>query len=141
MKIYSRYKPPEVNGVCCLELSLTQQDFIGECDINNIMARFLKTGTVPSRSDMGKYGDFSGVGDFREAQDILLKSNEQFAALSSKVRERFKNDPGLFLDWVHSDKCSLEEAHEFGILSQEGIAKVEERKRVAAAPTGEPKAS
>ena len=46
----------------------THQEFVDECDVNRIMARALKTGMIPTRSDMSRYGDFSSVGDFREAQ-------------------------------------------------------------------------
>lgn len=105
----------------------TRQEFIQECDVNTIMANALRTGTVPTRTDMARYGDFSSGADYFEAQNILIKGREQFMALSSKVREKFGNDPGKFLAWIHDEKVSLEEKHELGLLSEEGVRKVAER--------------
>lgn len=107
--------------------SMTRQEFIKDCDINQIMKNAVKTGTVPTRTDMARYGDFSEAPDFQEAQNIVIKAKAQFAAVSSELRNRFNNDPAKFLEWIHSKDFDLEDAKKYGILSEEGVKKVAER--------------
>lgn len=109
----------------------THQEFKDECDINLIMSRALKTGTIPSRSDMGRFGDFSTITDFHDAQNTILKSNEQFAALPSKVRDRFANDPAKFLSFIHSKDTKLEELHDMGLLSEEASERIVAKKNAS----------
>lgn len=124
------------NVKCVAEEGVTHQEFKDECDINRIMAKALSTGQFPPNISVGRYGDFSDTDDFQAAQELLKRAEGQFSALPSKVRERFKNDPALFLAWV-DDKANLEEAQELGILSEEGkkrlAADVEAKKAAAAA--------
>lgn len=94
----------------------TKQSFKDECDINNIMKKFNKTGQLP---DMIKkdpqFGDFSQAAAFQEAQHTVIHAVEQFQALPSRVRERFHNDPERFLSWVHSE-ASEKEMRDMGLL-------------------------
>lgn len=128
--VFSKFDRPVHPGLECNDEHMTRQEFKDECDINRIMARALKTGTIPGRADMGTYGDFASVGDFQDAQNTIVRAKDQFAALPALVRDRFKNDPGQFLAWIHDKNTTLEEAHEMGLLSAEGVRKVEERKRL-----------
>ena len=61
-----------------------------------------------------QFGEFDSVQDFQTAQDIILRANEQFASLPSKVRARFDNDPAKLLEFV-SNKDNLDEAVRLGI--------------------------
>lgn len=133
-----RWSPRESVPVVC-EGGRTQQEFKDECDINLIMKDALRTGTIRSRSDMARYGDFSAGIDYREAQDVLIAAQSQFASLPSELRDRFKNDPAKFLDWIHDSKTDLEEVQKYGMLSEEGKRKIEERKRAKNVPAGESK--
>lgn len=54
----------EETGLKCEDGTRTQQQFKDECDINEIMRRFGKTGQVPSNVRAPMYGDFTEVGDF-----------------------------------------------------------------------------
>ena len=128
MIIFSAYNTPSVEAEY-FEESMTQQEFKDECDINKIMSKYVQTGTVKQRTDMARFGDFYEAADYHEAQNIVLKSKEQFSALPSDVRERFKNDPIKFLSWIHSKEVDMDEAHKLGLLSEEGIKRHEERKR------------
>lgn len=118
---------PAPRNVYDAGVSRTRQEFAADCDINKIMKDAVRTGTVPSRTDMARYGDFASAPDFQEAQNIVIKAREQFAAVSSELRNKFDNDPYKFLAWIHSDKFDLEEAQKYGILSEEGSRKVAER--------------
>lgn len=78
--------------------SLTKQEFKEECDINNIMDRFLKTGRLDRfREFEGQYGDFSEVADYHDAQNQIIRANEAFMSLPANIRKEFDNDAGKFL--------------------------------------------
>lgn len=120
-KCYDRFNRPVSNRKvkCDPKEGLTQQEFKKECDINSIMARVLRTGQFPPNARVGRYGDFSEVDDFQSAQELILNAKTQFSGLPAKVRERFKNDPARFLEWIHSKDVDMEEANSLGLLSDE----------------------
>lgn len=133
-EIFTRYgKRPVDKGVGNFGKSIAVQSEKENCDINRIMAKYLKTGTLPANVATARYGDFSEAGDYQAAQDILLVAREQFAALPSKVRDRFRNDPRLFLEFVHN-KDNFDEALSLGLLSAEAVAKKAKNDAAAAAP-------
>lgn len=85
---------------CSKDPSMTDQSQAAECDVNQILDRFMKTGVLPGVDIARVYGDYSEPFDFHEAQNIIAHANEQFAALNAKVRHRFHNDPAEFLSFV-----------------------------------------
>lgn len=87
----------------------TRQSEKDSCDINLILARYQKTGMLPEmiKADP-RYGDFSAVPDFLEAQEIVAKATEQFEALDAAVRYRFENDPAKMLAFVADPKNGAE---------------------------------
>lgn len=117
----------------------TRQEFKRECDINTIMARAARTGEMPVNRNPGLYGDFSTVGDFQSAQELLKDATDQFNGLPSTVRERFRNNPVEMLAFV-SDKNNREEAVKLGLVKPvaepPGPVKVEVINAVSA---GDPK--
>lgn len=85
--------------------SMTKQEFKKECDINNIMARYLKTGIIDHVNQyQGDYSDLGEPVDFQTAQQILIEAQAAFASLPSKIRKRFDNSPNEFLEFVHDPK-------------------------------------
>ena len=133
-----------VKGLECTTPSRTHQEFKDECDINRIMAQSVKTGVVPQKINPGEYGDFSDVEDFQAAQELIKRSEAQFAAFSSTVRTRFDNSPAKFLEFVHSRDCTADVLHDLGLLDAAASGRVlQERaaKAAKAAKAGEPKAS
>lgn len=124
MTVYHRFNRP-IPGPGALNfarsLDLTRQEFKDECDINYVMARFQQTGMMPqswSSPPVASYGDFAEAPDFLEAQNIILRSKEQFASLPSAVRNRFNNDPAELLRFIHSPN-NYEEAKRLGLLRAE----------------------
>jgi len=92
-----------------------KQHFKNEVDINTIMRRYVKNGTLPQMiRDNAAYGDFSNVPSYHEAQNIIIKATEQFNALDVDVRKRFKNDPAEMLAFV-SDPANKEEMYKLGL--------------------------
>lgn len=96
----------------------TKQSFKTECDINHIMARYQKTGVIEfTQKHAPQYADCTGI-EFQAGMEIITRAQALFNALPSTLRNRFHNDPGEFLDFVHDDK-NLEEARELGLLRPE----------------------
>jgi len=94
----------------------TKQSFRADCDINRIMQKYFETGILPDLIKRNpQYGDFSEVHSFQEAQNIVAKAKEQFAALPNALRERFHNDPATFLNFV-SDPANKDQMAKLGLL-------------------------
>jgi len=100
--MYSRFNLPPRRPVLNSEPSMAQQHFKDECDINQIMARYQRTGVlsdVPG-SSRPMFGDFSNVSDYQSAQNAIVDVHDSFMSLPSSVRARFNNDPGYLLDFL-----------------------------------------
>lgn len=113
----SAYAPKLRCALTCPELPFgrTKQSFKAECDINNIMAKFVRTGVLDFvNKHEPRYGDVSGL-EFQAAQLIVAQGKTMFEELPSHLRARFENDPGAFLDFVGDEK-NREEARELGLL-------------------------
>lgn len=92
-----------------------KQSFKDECDINNIMRRFQRTGVlthVAKYSPM--YGDFPAM-DYRESMDRLIEADRMFSELPAKLRKRFHNSPQEFLEFVQ-DSENLDEMVKLGLV-------------------------
>lgn len=98
------------------EKSMTQQSSMAECDINSIIKKFEMTGLATHVSEkVAQYGDFTQVGDFQSAMYTVTAANDMFMALPAHVRERFKNDPAVLLDFL-SDPQNEAEGLKLGLL-------------------------
>lgn len=106
------------SGLVCPEPTLAQQNCRDECDINFIVERYGVTGQLPPQTGpMPTYGDFTGVRDYRDALDAVMAADAAFMALPAKVRERFDNDPALFVDFCSStDPQDRSLAMELGLI-------------------------
>ncbi len=79
----------------------TKQSFRDETDINKILQRAQKTGTISHMAKHeGKYADFSGF-DFFESTIMLTKGREIFDDLPSELRNEFSNSPADFFNYVN----------------------------------------
>lgn len=88
----------------------TKQEFKKECDINNIMAKFRKTGAIEHVQKHGAvYGEASGV-DFTEAMRIVTHGNTLWEELPSHIKDDYSG-PAEFLDFVH-DEANLDAVRE-----------------------------
>ena len=94
-------------------LSRTKQAFKNECDVNNILKNYNKTGILPE-GNPGDYRDLDGT-DYQEYMQTVASANSMFEELPSALRKRFKNDPAQLLSFVHDDK-NVDEAHKLGLL-------------------------
>lgn len=98
------------------EPTLTKQSFKEQCDVNNILKKYLKTGVIEHAAHFkGDYGDFTTSLDYRSSLDALAAAEASFEALPSKVRKHFGNDPINLLRAVE-DPSRKEELQKLGLL-------------------------
>ena len=93
--------------------SRTKQSFKNECDVNNILKNYNKTGILPE-GNPGEYRDLDGT-DYQDYMNTIAGAQSHFNDLPSAIRKRFENDPSKFLSFVHDDK-NIDEAHKLGLL-------------------------
>lgn len=96
------------------ETSRTLQSQKDEADINVLVKRFGLGGPFPVNVRAPKWGDFTGVGDFRSAMDAIRSAQASFYAMRPEVRARFDNDPARFVDFC-SDPANVEEMRKMGL--------------------------
>lgn len=98
--------------------SRTQQHFKEESDINFIVNRFLKTGTLPDVNPSAMYGDFlHAPGSYQEALNLVIEAQDGFNALPAEMRARFNNDPGELLTFLQ-DENNRDEAITLGLIEK-----------------------
>lgn len=103
------------SGLACEEPSLAQQQFKDECDINTILKRFNITGELPNAPLSPKYGDFTGIGDYKSALDRVLAAEDEFMSLPASIRARFNNDPASLIDFLDNEE-NRSEAEKLGLV-------------------------
>lgn len=95
---------------------LTKQSHKDECDINNILAQFKRTGIVRHINErQGLYVDLPSDIDLQQSLAIVRKAEKAFSELPSKVRDRFNNDPGKLLAAIQNPDMH-EELRGLGLL-------------------------
>ncbi len=100
----------------CTEGGRTHQSFRDECDINQIMAKYHKTGAMEQVNERAQvFGDFSGVDDYQTSLNRIIDADMAFMTLPSDVRDRMKNDPAELLRFLH-DEDNREEAVSLGLV-------------------------
>lgn len=108
-------EPLKVQVIC--GKGVTKQAHRDECDINQIMARFQKTGIINHVNDyQPQYGDISGD-SFQESMLIIAEANTMFEELPSSVRKEFDNNPAKFLKFVE-DPDNHEKLVDMGLANQ-----------------------
>ncbi len=101
------------------EKGRTHQSFANECDVNNIMAKYEKTGLIDHmNTHQGQYGHFVDVQDYQSAMNQVIEAREAFMSLPSSLRSRFANDPHEFLQFVN-DPANDDEMRDMGLLPSE----------------------
>ncbi len=115
VKVYSRFKlGPRIQVVFPDGEGRTKQSMKDECDINQILKKYIKTGTIEhGNQHAGDYGYASGL-DFTTAMNVVAKGESMFAELPAAVRNRFNNDAAYFLDFVQ-DSSNLDEMRDLGL--------------------------
>lgn len=95
--------------------SLTVQEFAHDCDINNLMAQYERTGVL-NHYNRGtpEYMDLSDVPDLRQALDQLEIAQTAFMRLPAAVRREFDNDAAKFVEFAQ-DRENLPQMRTWGL--------------------------
>lgn len=115
--VRSAYSRKAKTGITFTGKTRTKQSFKDECNINNIMARYQKTGVVTHVNEQKPEYGFAPEIDLQNALNLVQKANEQFAGLPSKIRQRFQNNPREFLAFCENPD-NRSEAALLGLLQE-----------------------
>lgn len=124
MEIKSRYTKRVHKGFKCDDRSRTKQADKDACDINNIIARYKKTGILPEQRQ-GFYADVSNVKDYRESLHQVIAAEDAFMRLPAKLRDRFANNPAAVLDFI-ADPKNIKECEDLGLIEKKIVEKPNE---------------
>ena len=107
-------------GRKCKAKSRTEQSHAKMCNINVILERAMRTGTVTHLNKYGAmYGDFADF-DYEEACIKIAEAKSMFQELPSEVRKEFENDPKKFLDFVNDPENKDDLAEKLPALAAPG---------------------
>lgn len=80
----------------------TKQSFKDSTDINRILRKAQKTGTISHLNRFGgEYGDYTDMPDLLTAQNRLARAKEIFDNLPSEVKRDFNQNPAEFFAFVN----------------------------------------
>lgn len=102
-------------GMRCEGGSKTERAHGNEVNINQIVARYHRTGMLPTRLGSPMYGDFTAVSDYHGAVEAVKQADEEFMKLPAAVRKRFGNDAGRLLEFLE-DPANRPEAERLGLV-------------------------
>lgn len=118
------------------ERSMTIQSAAAECDINNILSQYRRTGIVNHVTQArASYEDLPDAVDYQASMHLLMDAQAAFAGLPAKVRDHYANDPLRLLQAIQ-DPQQLDQLRDFGILR-----KPAPNDQVIVAPAATPPAS
>lgn len=99
--------------------SMTRQSEMESCDLHNILRQFSQQGfdqLVRENAARGQYADLPDDIDYQSSLNLVMQAQASFATLPSQVRERFRNDPARFLEFVANPE-NAEELIRLGIAT------------------------
>jgi len=133
MPLEKRAEWAEAHASPVSSVTMTQQQFAQELDINSIMRRFQVTGMAPLGVPGGVYGDFTGIEDWESAVAKVEKATADFMKLPPELREQFGNSPGGLIAYArsHTYEEYLEDADAIADRLEARIASVAAEKAAA----------
>lgn len=100
---------------CGSEL-MTKQAMKNECDINNILKQYKRTGIIAHiNAQEPIYTDLPDALDYQQALNMQMAADEAFATLPSIVRAHFENNPAALLAALN-DPSQRDKLTELGII-------------------------
>ncbi|ALS03714.1 VP3 [Gokushovirus WZ-2015a] len=107
-------RPPRCSWSPGAAPSKTDPSFAKDCDINVIVARAKRTGTLPIAQRSLVFGDDESL-TLQQAMSRVAEAREAFEALPAEVRLRFGNDPMALIPWL-ADPANRDEAVKLGLM-------------------------
>jgi phage internal scaffolding protein len=118
---------------------VTKQSHKSECDINNILSQFKKTGIITHISNSKpNYSDLPDNIDYQTSLNLLIQADDAFSQLPSVVRRYFNNSPAELLQAL-SDPDQHDKLVEYGILNPKPTPQPPGNPDNAIPLTGDPK--
>lgn len=113
MRLYSQ-RPGKVDQDGNI-VYFTEQAHKDTCNINKILQKYDRNGLISHVSRFeAQFGDVTGI-EFKTAQDKVIAARNEFDALPSNIRNRFKNDPSQLLSFM-DNPSNRDEAIKLGII-------------------------
>lgn len=98
------------------EPSMTDSQWAPQTDVNQIMARYKKTGQVTHLAKIqGSYADVSSIPDLATALNQVTKAQQTFDLLPAELRSRFGNSPVNMVEFLKDSK-NRDEAIKLGLI-------------------------
>lgn len=95
--------------------SKTDQSQKKSCDVNEIIAKYKRTGQVTHLAkNRGQYADVAEIPDLLTATVQVQKAQESFNSLPAHIRKRFQNNPIEFVNFM-VDPENIEESVRLGL--------------------------
>lgn len=100
------------------EPSKTDKSWKKDCDVNEIVRRFNKTGQITHlRNTQGVYADVSEITDLKTALETVQNAQNAFDSLPAELRKKFDNDPQKMIEYLQDPKNN-DEAYKLGLKSR-----------------------
>lgn len=95
--------------------SKTDQSFKKECDVNNIVKQYAKTGQITHLArTQGVFADLSNVDDLLSSYDDIKQAESAFLKVPAELRKKLHNDPNNLISYLQDPKNDLE-AIQYGL--------------------------
>ncbi len=118
IKMKIAYQPHDPVRLVFTQPTMTKQSFADECDVNNIMKRFEKTGVLDHlNTHQGDYADFIGVEDYKTSMDRIQAATAAFMTIPARIRAQFDNDPAKFVAFAE-DPDNLDAMVDLGLANK-----------------------
>lgn len=92
-----------------------QPQFIAECDVNNIVAKYKRDGVIHHVTKAReRFGDFSQYAGLADTYAPVLQANSAFELLPAELRSKFDNSVEGFLRFI-DDPDNFQECVSLGI--------------------------
>lgn len=119
-KFNTRYSYKKVPGLLFdpenneKDVSLTEQCFAYECDINNIVKMQVPT-SVNQKTPL--FNTVFSPDLYEKSLNVIAEASSKFEELPSELRTRFENDPKKLLEFLSDDK-NYDEAVKLGLVKR-----------------------
>ena len=114
MKFKTKYNAPEKVKSPAGKTSLTDSQYLDDCDMNNIMKRALKGDASVINPSTPVFADVSDYGDMLTCMRKVADARLRFESLPSEIRDRVGNTPEGLMSFL-ADSRNDEEAIKFGL--------------------------
>ena len=96
--------------------SKTDGSYKKDCDANEVIKKFLKTGVIDHvKQGQGYYGDISDMPGLLEGMERINQAKDEFMQVPAKIRAMFQNDVRNFYNYV-ADPANQEHCVELGLI-------------------------